>query len=364
MAPMDKVLLLAVLKGEWEEVPEDVWAWFGGAFAFGGGIENEEESVVELSAPDEKMRERFFETLFEDIQQLPNKFLLLSSSKSQNSNPNPYAYKRPKRTLPSLPLAPPSPPPPVDVDMNVIVVKEPPHLPQHPQPPAVMVNTLINPCFFSILILVIILLNLVSSLVGKPHLTQSRIQAENPTPIPNPNPNFNPLPNKHQFYNINLKKIHEWLYRSYYLTSFEFLANIWKIMRNAELVVSGLHVREMTRMGMTATATANKWWYKAQAMLTMAKVSMGNVVDPFLREECEHVRGRERERRRVKMKRKRKREKERERERRGRGRGRKQYCSSFYPSSSSSSSKWNGYAPKSTTYPSHFPVQLSSRQSG
>ncbi|KAJ3710806.1 hypothetical protein C8R42DRAFT_729024 [Lentinula raphanica] len=225
----------------------------------------------------------------------------------------------------------------VDVDMNVVVVEEPPHLSQHPQPPAVMVNGRVNAVNgidghserpmdvdeSQQLAQPALLLHPDPGYSTQPNRQPtpnpaSHNPTRNPTPIPNPNPNPNPLPKKRKFYNIDLEKIHERLYRSYYLTPFELLADVRKIVRNAELVVYGLCMQETTRTATTATATtiatANERWYKAQAMLTMAEVSVGDVVDPFLREACERVRGRERDRIERKERERKEREQREERE--------------------------------------------------
>lgn len=83
LAPTDPILLLAVVDGNFSELPRDVKAWFGPT----------KDNRVELAAPSITQREAFFEGLLNDVQRPPNKFA--------------DGMERRKRVLEELPIAPP-----------------------------------------------------------------------------------------------------------------------------------------------------------------------------------------------------------------------------------------------------------------
>lgn len=83
LAPTDPILLLAVVDGNFSELPRDVKAWFGPT----------KDNRVELVAPSITQREAFFEGLLNDVQRPPNKFA--------------DGMERRKRVLEELPIAPP-----------------------------------------------------------------------------------------------------------------------------------------------------------------------------------------------------------------------------------------------------------------
>lgn len=86
LAPTDPVLLLAVVDGDFSQLPKDVRAWFG----------HNSQSRVLLSKPSYAKRVAFFKDLLEHIHRRPTQF--------------PGGYKRKKRVLEVLPIAPPLPP--------------------------------------------------------------------------------------------------------------------------------------------------------------------------------------------------------------------------------------------------------------
>lgn len=83
LAPTDPILLLAIIDGQFTDLPPDVRAWFGAS----------KNNRVELCAPTDALRAKFFEALIQDIKRPPNQFL--------------DGVKRRKRVLEVLPIAPP-----------------------------------------------------------------------------------------------------------------------------------------------------------------------------------------------------------------------------------------------------------------
>lgn len=99
-----------------------------------------------------------------------------------------------------------------------------------------------------------------------------------------------PPPPKPHLYDMDLERVHVELYRNKYLTAFDFLHDIRKIVHNAEVCA----IDDLERL------------HKAQAMLTATEVSL-NDFDQAFRMDCERMAVRERKRR---DDRKRRREKE------------------------------------------------------
>lgn len=112
------------------------------------------------------------------------------------------------------------------------------------------------------------------------------VVAEQPPPPPRPH-----------LYDMDLERVHFELYRNRYLTPFDFLHDIRKIVHNAEVCAAD----DLERL------------YRAQAMLTATEVSLNDFDQPF-RLECERMAVRERNRRddRKKQREKEKAEKEKE----------------------------------------------------
>ena len=88
-----------------------------------------------------------------------------------------------------------------------------------------------------------------------------------------------PLPRPH-LYDMDLERVHVELYRNKYLTPFDFLHDIQKIVHNAEVCA----MDDLDRL------------HKAQAMLTATEVSL-NDFDQTFRLDCERMAVRERKRR-------------------------------------------------------------------
>lgn len=86
LAPTDPLLLLAVVDGDFSQLPKDVRAWFG----------HSTHSRITLSKPSLEKRDTFFKDLVDHIHRRPSQF--------------PDAVKRKKRVLEILPVAPPMPP--------------------------------------------------------------------------------------------------------------------------------------------------------------------------------------------------------------------------------------------------------------
>jgi len=106
-----------------------------------------------------------------------------------------------------------------------------------------------------------------------------------------------PPPPKPQLYDMDLGRIHAELYQNKYLTPIDFLHNIRKILRNAEVRATD----DLERL------------YEAQAMLTATEVSL-NDFDQTFRLECERVTVRGRRRRDDRKERREKEKAEREKE--------------------------------------------------
>lgn len=118
------------------------------------------------------------------------------------------------------------------------------------------------------------------------HVTEGQepvvvVVVEQPPPPP-PSP-----PPKPHLYDMDLERLHVELYRNKYLTPFDFLQDIRKIVHNAEVCA----IDDLERL------------YKAQAMLTATEVSL-NDFDQTFRLECERMAVRERRRRQDRKKQK------------------------------------------------------------
>jgi hypothetical protein len=86
LEPHEPILLLAVMTGSFKSLPRDVRAWFG----------KNADSKIAFHFPDEQKRRHFFQELLEYVKKAPSQF--------------PDAVKRRRRVLEVLPVAPPLPP--------------------------------------------------------------------------------------------------------------------------------------------------------------------------------------------------------------------------------------------------------------
>ncbi len=83
LAPTDPILLLAVVDGQFSDLPRDVKTWFGPT----------QDNRIALGPPTTSQREEFFDSLLKDIQRPPNQFS--------------DGVQRKKRVPEVLPIAPP-----------------------------------------------------------------------------------------------------------------------------------------------------------------------------------------------------------------------------------------------------------------
>ncbi|KAG9017384.1 hypothetical protein FRB93_007498 [Tulasnella sp. JGI-2019a] len=288
LSPTDPLLLLAVVDGEFSQLPRDVRAWFG----------HNAQSRVLLSKPSLAKREAFFKDLLDHVRRYPSQF--------------PDAFKRKKRVLEVLPVAPPLPPKqptaaevaaqaenderlkamlthrlgPVlqdlkkkfkrftksvraeyDLDDDPGDVPEwapPPVESQGENQPIAMPNGVIN-------------------VDGDADMANGAMEQPGPPPIP-----------RHkQYFDIDLEKMHAKLYYEGYLTPKDFLEDIAKIVANSEV-----------------EPIDNERLFKAQAMYHATNASLLSW-EPQFAIECERMSQREVERR-----------KEREQRRLEKGKGR------------------------------------------
>lgn len=129
--------------------------------------------------------------------------------------------------------------------------------------------------------------------IDPPQINGHVIEGQEPVVVVEQSP---PPPPRPHLYDMDLERLHVDLYRNKYLTPFDFLQDIRKIVHNAEVCA----IDDLERL------------YKAQAMLTATEVSL-NDFDQTFRLECERMAVRERKRREDRKKQKQKqREKQRE----------------------------------------------------
>ncbi|KAH7916660.1 AAA-domain-containing protein [Hygrophoropsis aurantiaca] len=284
LAPTDPILLLAIVDGSFTSLPRDVRAWFGPM----------RENRVELPTPTAEQRESFFASIIADVRRPPNQFA--------------DGVKRKKRVLEELPIAPPlEPRQPTAAELalqeendqriaTLLKYRLGPILTElkrkfkrftkraaeeydydfenpNPNPPVVQAETVITN-------VTIHAENGNIELVGGQQITQegvepqiNGVQAEPPIPQPQPPP-------RPQLFDVDLEKMHVDLYKDRYLTPQNFLDDIFRIVHNASV-----HIHEDPER-----------LYKAQAMLTAARVSIQDF-DPQFRLECERMAEREQKRR-------------------------------------------------------------------
>jgi len=113
--------------------------------------------------------------------------------------------------------------------------------------------------------------------VDPPQVNGHAVEGQEPVIVVEQPP---PPPPKPRLYDMDLERVHVELYRNKYLTPFDFLHDIRKIVHNAEVCV----IDDLERL------------HKAQAMLTATEVSL-NDFDQTFRMDCERMAIRERKRR-------------------------------------------------------------------
>ncbi|KAG8685635.1 hypothetical protein FRC09_014620 [Ceratobasidium sp. 395] len=314
----DPILLLAILEGDITALPQDVRGWFGFS----------RDNYVQLVSPTLDQREAFFAELLDTVRKPPNMF--------------PDAVKRRKRVLEVLPIAPPLPPrqpskaeiaaqieadhrtieqvtfrlAPIlaelkkkfkrftktieeeyGVDPNigipfaneepaaasgtvtvvaegvgeqvaevapVVVVEESAANGLVPEPPAepIVVGEVGN-------------ISITNGVNGIEHHDPVNVSHSQVSPGPPP-----AAPVSIKLHDMTLEKMHYKLYRTGYLTCDEFLGDIEKMVRNAQIDYN----------------TDQDRWFKAESMLNTAKLMLQSW-EPQFRAECERMARRESERR-------------------------------------------------------------------
>ncbi|KAG9100345.1 hypothetical protein FRC06_004238 [Ceratobasidium sp. 370] len=353
IASTEPILLLAIVEGEITSLPQDVRGWFGFA----------RDNYVKLLSPSLDQRQAFFAELFETIRKPPNMF--------------PDAVKRRRRVLEVLPVAPPLPPrEPSKAEIAAQIEADNRTLEQVTYRLAPVLGELkkkfkrftknvqdeygINPKtgmpvdweqamptsgvvtitseeagegLVDAAPVVVVEAPLVNGIVpespaeltvldetGNP-LTNGSNGIEHTDPADPPQPQVSPAPlpaapTPIKFHDMDLEKMHYKLYYIGYLTGDEFLNDLGKIVKNAELDAE----HDCDRL------------YKAQSMLNTARLMLHGW-EPQFRAECERMALRETERR-AERKRVRAAEKEAakvEREKAGNGDGKKAGSSSDEP---------------------------------
>ncbi|KZV87322.1 hypothetical protein EXIGLDRAFT_752306 [Exidia glandulosa HHB12029] len=301
LAPTDPILLLALVDGPWNSVPRDVRSWFG------IGRENR----VALEPPTAAKREAFFAELMKHVRRPPTEF--------------PDAVKRRRRVLEELPVAPPlAPRQPSEAELRILeendlrtiaqlkhrlnpvllelkrrfkrftkaaeqeygtdalgnlVYQPPPML--HPQPveeipTSPTPNGAAQPIVIDSDEPAPQQTNGVEHTGEAPDAPSDLPVVPAPAPVPaQPEPPAEPT-----MHLIDLERIHVALYSSKYLTPFEFLDDVHKVVENAD----------------NMKHYDSERFFRAQALYTTAEVHVHEFEASFL-QECNRMAPRERKRR-------------------------------------------------------------------
>lgn len=292
LAPTDPILLLAVVDGNFTDLPRDVREWFG----------HSKDNRITLSAVTADQREAFFASLINDVRKPPNKFA--------------DGMKRRKRVLEVLPLAPPiEPRQPTQAELalqaandrrilSVLVFRLGPILQELKRKfkrftkPA-RVSVLNVPCCPRRITVGKDEYDFAAEEFPAPPLTvldvgiangdhdpqvqgiamQTSVDGHiNGVIVVDDEPTAPPLPVP-RLIDMDLERMHDHLYSNKYLTPQDFLDDVAKILYNAQL-----YERDLERLR------------KAQQMYNAAEVSI-NDFDPQFRLEAERMAVRERKRR-------------------------------------------------------------------
>ncbi|KAH8105428.1 AAA-domain-containing protein [Cristinia sonorae] len=285
LVPTDPVLLLAVVDGSFDSLPHDVRAWFGPV----------RDNRVELTSPSVQQREDFFKGLIADIGRKPTQF--------------PDGVKRKKRVLEDLPIAPPLAPREPTAAELALQEENDVRIILNLQYRLGLILTELkrkfkrftkraadeyNYDFYQVPMQVDVVTTTVEvqetatgdvmeivneehtqDVVGEPSLANGISEV----------PVREQVQMQPQLFDMDLEHMHVNLYRDRYLTPDDFLDDIQKIARNAEL---------------RAEDDADRF-LRAQAMLTAARLSLSDI-DAHFRLECERMAGRERKRREARRK--------------------------------------------------------------
>ncbi|KAF7301025.1 AAA-domain-containing protein [Mycena indigotica] len=280
LAPSDPVLLLAVVDGAFGELPKDVRGWFGVG----------KSGRVQLDAPNSQSRHQFFSSLIKDLRRPPNEYA--------------DGMPRRKRVLEVLEIAPPIEP--RKPSAAELAVQE-----ENDQRVLALLKYRLEPIltalkrkfkrftkrateeysFETVLMedvqqqndsLEVVTTSPVVRTATTQHidvvgdaqpLVNGHVngivpELEQPQ-LPPPPP---PAPEQQTLYDIDLERMHTYLYKGRYLTPDDFLEDVRKMVHNAA----------------TRQAEDIERLYKAQAMLTATEVSM-HEFDPQLRLEWEAI---------------------------------------------------------------------------
>ncbi|KAF5392492.1 hypothetical protein D9757_002326 [Collybiopsis confluens] len=288
LAPTDPILLLAILDGKFSDLPADVRSWFGPT----------KDNRIEITFPNTSQRAAFFDALLEDIRRPPNQFA--------------DGMKRKKRVLEVLPIAPPlEPRQPSERDLALQL--------ENDQKTITILKYRLGPIMselkrkfkrftkrareeykeeFHLMAMAAAgtdpqAMTTTSHMAGDHpmDIVQDQYQPQQPlNGHSQPNGVIIPAPANLEpqsevdvqpaLFDIDLEKMHEYLYKDRYLAPDEFLEDVRKIVHNTAMY----SYRDPDRH------------YKAQAMLTATEVSIQDL-DPSLKLECERMAKRERKRR-------------------------------------------------------------------
>ncbi|EAU82409.1 ATPase with bromodomain-containing protein [Coprinopsis cinerea okayama7 len=292
LLPTDPILLLAVVDGPFSALPKDVKQWFGAS----------KENRVALEAPSADQREAFFEPMIKDIQRPPNQFA--------------DGMKRRKRILEVLPIAPPlEPRKPTAAELAVQR--------ENDQKTIVILKFRLGPILSELkrkfkrftkrateeynfepdengIGYVYQQVDVTAGAPATPNGTAT-IDLTNDAMDTQPD---GTAPEQQQatqqamlqspiLYDMDLDKMHSELYKGRYLTPQHFLEDVRRIVHNAEVFQNEDSDR----------------FHKAQAMFTMAELSLMEF-DGAFRLECERMAQREMQRRQEEEAKEKEREKE------------------------------------------------------
>lgn len=227
----DPVLLLAIADCPFQDLPREIQSWFGIS----------RTSRVLLTYPDEAQRSEFFADTIANIRRPPAEF--------------PDALPRKKRVLEVLPKAPPREPrKPTEIELQSQLA--------HDQKLVEYLKFRLGP--------------VLSELKKKHKRFTKPINPPPPQPLQSQadDEEISVIP---QYYDVDLEKMHYKLYYNEYLTSQQFVADVQKIVYNAEQE----HRRSLTDDHETVV--------KAQAMLTHTRVMVEQACDQQFDIDCHRM---------------------------------------------------------------------------
>jgi len=227
----DPILLLAIADCPFTDLPREIRSWFGIS----------RTSRVLLTYPDEAQRSEFFADTLANIRRPPTEF--------------PDALPRKKRVLEVLPKAPPREPrKPTESELQSQLA--------HDQKLVEYLKFRLGP--------------VLSELKKKHKRFTKPINPPPPQPLQSQadDEEISVIP---QYYDVDLEKMHYKLYYNEYLTSQQFVADVQKIVYNAEQE----HRRSLTEDHETVV--------KAQAMLTHTRVMVEQACDPQFDIDCHRM---------------------------------------------------------------------------